>query len=172
MRIISITSGILLVGTGIWCFTNSGFAFLSFAFVLGSMALLSGLCSIAVFLTDMKRNEHDEWRLADGALAVIFGLIVLADLIVTDEIAVTSFGMWLLCSGVDRSAASLSLRSEKKAGWYWGLGFGGLSIIGGICSFINPLSGGFSMVVIFGIVFILQGANIIVMSMQMKKAQG
>lgn len=172
MRVVSITSGILLVGTGIWCFTNSGFAFLSFAFILGSMALFAGLCSIAVFLMDMKHGAHDEWRLADGALSAIFGLIVLANLIITDEIAVTSFGMWLLCSGLNRSTASLAFHREKKPGWYWGLGFGVLSIFGGIYSFINPLSDGLGMVVVFGIVFLLQGANIIVMSVQMNKVQG
>ena len=172
MRIVSITSGILLVGTGIWCFTNSGFAFLSFAFVLGSMALLAGACSIAVFLTNKERTAHDEWRLADGALSVIFGLIVLANLIITDQIAVTSFGMWLLCSGLNRLTAGLSLYREKSPGWYWGIGFGGLSALGGVYAFVNPLSDGFGMVIIFGTVFLLQGANVIVMSVQMKKTQG
>ncbi len=172
MRIASLVTGILLVCTGIWCFTNSGFTFLSFAFVLGCMILLSGLCNIVTYFLDKNRSAYDEWRLAEGVWSTLFGIIILSDLLITDEIAVVCFGMWLLSSGINRSVVAFMLRREKTNTWYLGAAFGGASVLGGFLAFLDPLMSGFGMVVIMGIAFLLQGANMIVIFAKMKKTLG
>jgi len=169
MRILSLLTGILLVLTGIWCFANTGFAFASFAFVPGVVILIYGLCSITAYIFIKKRDAHEDWRLADGVMSTIFGSIILADLLITDEIAIVTFGMWILFSGVNRSAACLALRKAKRKDWYWGLACGGLCIIGGVYAFLNPLLSGFGMVVVLGAILILEGANGIIIAVQMRK---
>ena len=172
MRIVSLAAGVLLVLTGIWCFANTGFAFASFAFVPGVAILLSGLWSTAAFILNKKRDAHEEWRFADGVLSAIFGLIILADLLITDEIAVVSFGMWILFSGVNHATACFALRRAKRKDWFWGLICGALSVICGVYAFLNPLMSGFGMVVVLGAILILQGINGIIIAVQMQKTAG
>ena len=172
MRIASLVVGILLVGTGIWCFTNSGFTFLSFAFILGCMVFLSGLCHIVAFFLEKKRLFKEEWRLAEGLWSTFFGILILSDLLITDEIAVVCFGMWILNSGINRAIVAMAQWKEKKNGWHFTAAFAAASILAGLFAFLNPLVGGFGMVAIIGIAFLFQGANMIVIAVQMKKILG
>lgn len=55
MRIVTIVSGMLLVGTGIWCFAHPGAPFITIAFLLGVAMLISGLSNILAYIIYRKR---------------------------------------------------------------------------------------------------------------------
>lgn len=167
MRIVSILSGIVLVAAGIWCFLNTGFAFLSFAFLPGTAVFLFGAVGIAVFLFDRGKDVQDEWRFADGIAAAVFGTMILSGRLVTDESAIVAFGMWLLCSGANRVVSCLALQKEKRKGWYFGLIFGALSITAAVFAVANPFLSGFGMAVTIGSALILQGGGTIAASVLM-----
>lgn len=183
MRIATIGSGVLLVGTGIWCFANPGATFLSIAFILGTAMFISGFFNILSLLFYKERigqktrtwttgllNSHNGWQLADGLLSVILSAMLLSGLLITEAMLVVFFGMWVLTAGVLRVIASAAIRMSGLRGWYYGSGFGILSIAAGIFAFANPILAGFAMVVVIGIIFLLQGANQIVTGIHMKKA--
>jgi len=170
MRIITILSGIMLIGTGIWCFAHPGATFLSVAFIFGIAMLISGLVNIVSFLVYRKQAIHSYWQLSDGLLSLILGCIIIADLLITEPIAIIFFGMWIIFSGAMRIAASLIIKNLEITGWYWGLIFGILSLLAGVCAFVYPLVEGLAMVIIIGGVFCLQGANIMIMGIHMKKS--
>lgn len=169
MRIATILSGIILIGTGIWCFAHPGETFLPLAFILGIVILVSGINNIISFTVYRKLTEHAFWQLADGILSVVLSGIIISGLLITDSIAVIFFGMWIMFSGVLKITASFVIKKMKIYGWYWVLIFGVLSLIAGVCAFVNPLADGLAVVMIIGGAFVLQGANLMIMGVQMKK---
>ena len=170
MRIVTISTGVILVGTGIWCFAHPGSTFLSLAFMPGIAMLISGLSNIASFLVYKGQPDLSAWQLADGILSTVLAVMLLSNLLITDAMVISFFGMWILFSGVLRIVASFVLKRHKIPGWYAGLIAGALSLLAGVYAFANPLVAGLTMVIIIGGVSILQGANIIIMGVQMKKA--
>lgn len=171
MKIVTISAGIILTITGIWCFAHPGATFMSVAFILGISMLLSGLLNVGVSIILFLRNvEQTLWQLAEGILTTILSVLILFDLLITNGIVIIFFGMWVLFSGVLRIMASLGIKRLKIAGWYWGIISGTLSIVAGIFAFVNPLATGLTMALIIGCAFILQGANGIVTGLQIRKS--
>lgn len=169
MRSIVIGSGVILVGTGIWCLAHPGVAFLSLAFILGIAMLISGVSNIISFCLDKERDYNIRWQLAEGILSTILAIMVLSNLLITEAMIVLFFGMWILFSGVLRIVASFIIKNLGIPGWYWGFIFGIISILVAVYSFINPYVAGLAMIMIIGIIFTVQGANAIVIGVQMKK---
>ena len=162
MRIVTIFLGILLIGTGVWCFAHPGAPFVSIAFILGIAMLFSGLGNLFTYVVYQKRISYVSWQLAEGLLTAIFALIVLSNAILTDVMIVMFFGMWIQFSGPLRITASADIRRERIAGWYWPLLTGALSLLAGIYCFFNPLLAGLAFAIMIGGIFILQGANNVV----------
>jgi uncharacterized membrane protein HdeD (DUF308 family) len=159
MRIVTILSGLFVLGTGIWCFAHPGVPFITIAFVLGIAMMISGLSNILAYVVFRKINPCVSWQFADGLLTAIFASVVLSDTVLTDAMVVLFFGMWIQFSGVLRIMASMEIRSKKVTGWYWVLIPGVLNLLAGIYSLFNPLLAGFALVVVIGGIFILQGIN-------------
>jgi len=172
MRIASLVSGILLVAAGIWCFTNSGFTFLSFAFLPGCVILFSGLCNIASYFIKKDPSRKGELYATEGIWSVLFGILILGDFLITDEIAVVCFGMWILSTSIHRGLEGLRQLREKRIDGIFFLAFAVVGIPAGLLAFLNPLVGGFGLVVLMGLMLFLQGGNQIVLAVQMKKGKG
>ena len=169
MRIVTIVSGILLIGTGIWCFANPGAPFITIAFLLGVAMLISGLSNILAYTIYRRKIPYVIWQLAEGLLTAIFAVIVLSNAIITDGIIILFFGMWVQFSGVLRITASIAIRKEGVPGWYWTVLIGAISLIAGIYCFFNLLLAGLAQVIMIGGVFILQGANNVVSGVLLRK---
>ena len=159
MRIVTILSGLFVLGTGIWCFAHPGVPFITIAFVLGIAMMISGLSNILAYVVFRKINPCVSWQFADGLLTAIFASVVLSDTVLTDAMVVLFFGMWIQFSGVLRIMASMDIRSKRVTGWYWVLIPGVLNLLAGIYSLFNPLLAGFALVIVIGGIFILQGVN-------------
>jgi uncharacterized membrane protein HdeD (DUF308 family) len=159
MRIVTIFSGIFLIGTGIWCFAHPGAPFISIAFVLGIAMMISGLSNLFAYVVFRKHNPYVPWQFADGLLTAIFAGVILSNTILTDGMVVLFFGMWIQFSGVLRITASMVMYKNEIAGWYWTFAPGILSLLTGIYSFFNPLLAGLALVIMIGVIFILQGVN-------------
>ncbi len=171
MRILTIISGILLVGAGIFCFMNPGATFLSIAFVLGLVMLFSGISSIVSFVVDRKRRLSDvtQWRLADGFVTTVLGLVVISNQLITDAMIPIFFGMWILFSGTLRMLASYNLKERGVASWKWGFLWGILSTLVGMVSFVRPIIASAAISMIVGAFFLLQGVNVIILGVHMRR---
>ncbi|MEA4989153.1 MAG: HdeD family acid-resistance protein [Anaerovorax sp.] len=173
MRILTIISGVLLTAAGIFCFMNPGATFLSIAFVLGIAMLFSGISSITSFFVDRKTRLRDvtQWRLADGFVTTVLGLVVLSNQLVTDAMIPIFFGMWVLFSGTLRILASYNLKERGVVSWKWGLLWGILSVAVGMASFIRPIVATVAISMIVGAFFLLQGVNVIILGIHMKRVR-
>jgi len=167
MRALTIISGLLMLLAGVWCFANPGASFLSLAFILGIVMIIAGLVGSINYFTEKNRNAESGWVIAESILTFILGCIVLSNQIVVDAMVVIFFGMWLLFSGCLRIVAAFQLRKLKENAWHWTLVFGILASIIGLYAFINPITFGLSVVLLVGAFFIIQGANVLVIGINM-----
>ncbi len=167
MRILTIISGLFMLLSGVWCFANPGASFLSLAFILGIVMIIAGLAGSVNYFTEKNRNAEGGWVIAESILTFILGCIVLSNQIVLDAMVAIFFGMWLLFSGCLRIVAAFQLRKLMEKAWHWTLTFGVLASIIGLYAFINPSNFGFSVVLLVGASFIIQGANVLVIGINM-----
>ncbi|MDO4552741.1 MAG: DUF308 domain-containing protein [Bacillota bacterium] len=167
MRILTFIAGALLMLAGVWCFAHPGATFLSLAFVLGWAMVFGGAVDILAFIPNRKQLGTSGWQLANGALTLLLGILVLCNLLITDAVLVFFFGMWVMFSGVLRCVASFGLRAMGIPGWYWSLVMGAVSVAAGVYAFLNPLVAGLAMVLLLGAFFIIQGVNLFIAGLQM-----
>ena len=167
MRIVTIISGLFMLLAGVWCFANPGASFLALAFVLGIVMIIAGITGATNYFTEKNRNAEGGWVIAESILTFILGCIVLSNQLLVDAMVVIFFGMWLLFSGCLRIVAAFQLRRLQEKTWHWTLGFGIVASFAGLYAFINPITFGLSAVLIVGAFFVVQGANVLVVGINM-----
>lgn len=167
MRIVTILAGVIMLSAGVWCFANPGASFMSLAFALGIVMIIAGLTGAINYFTEKNRNAEGGWVIAESILTFILGCIVLSNQLLLDAMVVIFFGMWLLFSGCLRVVAAFQLRRMQEKTWNWTLGFGVIASLAGIYAFINSITFGFAVVLLVGAFFVIQGANVLVVGINM-----
>jgi len=163
MRILAVLAGIVLMGTGIWCFTHRGVGFSSIAFVLGCVMVSIGVLSILIYFFAPGKQDGFGWFFAEGLITAILGGLVLANQLITDSMVPIFFGMWLLFCGVMRVVASLHLILSKNNSWLFTLGVGFISASFGVYAFFNQtVANTIPLILLTGIIFLIQGVNVLV----------
>lgn len=100
MRTLMYIGSLAMVASGIFCFANGSAAFLSVAFVVGIVFIIMGIIELLLG----RRADFDVFgggfNLAtDGALLVVFGIVILAGQITDDITAQMIFALWLVIEG-------------------------------------------------------------------------
>ena len=77
MRAITIVMGILLMGTGVWSFANSGVSFLALAFAIGLVMIADGTVEGMTYIYSRGGNRQDNniWMLADSIVTFVLGIL-------------------------------------------------------------------------------------------------
>ena len=163
MRIITVIAGILLTFLGVFSIANAGLSFLSLAFPIGITLMLVGL--VECFVYKRIRNDVDagHWVLIDGLTTFILGIVVLTGRLAADIAVPVVFGMWSMISGI-RGFSVLAFETdtkEKNIDFYWAFSVSLLNLAIGIYAFFNSSMLHLSVLMILGICFVVQGANVI-----------
>ena len=163
MRIITVIAGILLTFLGVFSIANAGLSFLSLAFPIGSILMFVGL--VECFVYKRIRNDVDagHWVLIDGLTTFILGIVVLTGRLAADIAVPVVFGMWSMISGI-RGFSVLAFETdtkEKNIDFYWAFSVSLLNLAIGIYAFFNSSMLHLSVLMILGICFVVQGANVI-----------
>lgn len=163
MRIITVIAGILLTFLGVFSIANAGLSFLSLAFPIGIILMLVGL--VECFVYKRIRNDVDagHWVLIDGLTTFILGIVVLTGRLAADIAVPVVFGMWSMISGI-RGFAVLAFETdtrEKNIDFYWAFLTSLLNFAIGVYAFFNSSLLHLSVLMILGICFVVQGANVI-----------
>lgn len=163
MRIITVIAGILLTFLGVFSIANAGLSFLSLAFPIGIILMLVGL--VECFVYKRIRNDVDagHWVLIDGLTTFILGIVVLTGRLAADIAVPVVFGMWSMISGI-RGFSVLAFETdtkEKNIDFYWAFLTSLLNFAIGVYAFFNSSLLHLSVLMILGICFVVQGANVI-----------
>lgn len=161
MKVLKILAGILLIGTGMFCFAHPGELFPSIAFPLGCAMLVSGIFSAFVAFWYSMKGEISNYIFAEGLLAVILGGLVLSNQLLADAVIPVFFGMWVMFSGILRATEAYERRNTGWATLSWLLSLSVLGVAAGLYAFFNTVLFAFSPVMMAGILFTVQGINVL-----------
>ncbi len=173
MKIFRIVIGILFIISGIYAMLTPGATFLSLAWVIGIMLMVSGITHIISYIADRKDNEHTIWYLINGIFSLLIGIIVISNgllYFVTEFILIYIFAGWITVSGlIQFRVAFLQKKQEQK----WILIFitAIITIIIGITSFFNPVLLALSIGILIGVWMMIAGINLITFSSSIKKLE-
>ena len=161
MKLFKILAGIILILTGIFCFANPGATFLSLAFLLGCSMVATGFISLGIFYWISRKKETENLILIEGLMNVLLGILVLSDTLISDAAVPLFFGMWVIFSGVLRVAEACCLKSSDGQKRIGSLILGVIGILIGMYAFFNPVLAVLSVVIQTGILFVMQGLNVL-----------
>ncbi|HHW94307.1 MAG TPA: hypothetical protein GX736_00010 [Mogibacterium sp.] len=158
MRTLMRITSIAMMGTGIFCIANGSAAFITVAFLIGSVFLLMGICEIIVGIkADFDITGRGFGILSDGIIAGVIGIVILTGQIVSDTTAQSIFAMWLLIEGV------LSIRTNSLDVYHntleenTSLLLNILMILLAVYTFFNVSTFNFKAMILIGIAIILTG---------------
>lgn len=161
VRIFKIAAGVILILSGVFCFANPGETFLSVAFLLGCAMLLSGISGAFAYIWISRKREITNSLMIEGVTSIILGILVLCNQLATEAAIPVFFGLWVMFSGVMCTVEAYTNRKTAGAELIWLISLGLISIAAGVYAFFNTVLFGFSVILLTGILFVIQGINVL-----------
>ena len=117
--------GVLLLFISFFIFRNPATVLSSISIWIGLLIFLTGVISLFTSLSN-NRNDHKGLALLWSVLTIVFGFLLLTNILVTMKAITLLFGLWMLIGGLRFLVAGWIIRSENSLGW--------VVILTGICS--------------------------------------
>lgn len=168
MRLLILLSGILVCGTGAFCFAFYTSTFADVAFLIGVTMFIVGICNTVAYLVSGRGEKRlTETTLVEGLVTALYGFSVLSNQ-VTDSMITMFFGTWLTVCAVTRFSQSLYVSRFNPRDWIKILP---LSIVGGMLGIVMMIPWILESVMplmLVGGAFLVDGLSMIVYAMYMK----
>ena len=163
MRILTIIVGALLTILGVFSVANAGLSFLSLAFPIGVVLIIVGMVECFAYKRTVEDEENRHWVLIEGLTTFILGVVVLTGQLAADIAVPVVFGMWSMISGIRGFVIVTQVveKKEKDIDFYWTVVVSALNLIVGVYTFFNLMLFHLSVLMILGVCFVVQGANVI-----------
>ena len=161
--------GILLVLLGIAMFAWPKATLLVFVALFAAYLFIDGIMSIFNGFSERKAGQPSGWSFFSGALAIAFGIAVLAWPDTIGKVLMFIIGIWAILAGIAGIAAGFRLRQTPGSGWGWFMAWGILAGIFGIALIVNPAAGILSILWLVAIWAIMAGIVFIAASFFVRK---
>lgn len=123
-------AGILFVILGISYIAAPGAALLTTGMFIGIIILISGV-SITAYALSLSGTEGWGWRLVEGIIDILLGIIILWNPFASAMLIPIAIGIWAIIRGVVLSVDSFSYKKAGVQDWWGFLLLGILAVIFG-----------------------------------------
>ena len=161
MRILTMLTGILFMGAGIFLVANEGVTFLSVAFIVGLMFVIAGIVECLSYSSYRGDNEERSWILNDGTTTFVLGVLILLNKISADAVVPMILGLWVLIAGIRNFVHAWEHVEDRGNTFYDHLIIGLLNIIFGLYVFFDGEIFNLASITMIGLCIIVQGINIL-----------
>ncbi len=161
MRILTMLTGILFLGAGIYLVANEGVTFLSVAFIVGLMFVIAGVVECLSYSSYRGDNVERSWILNDGTTTFVLGVLILLNKISADAVVPMILGLWVLITGIRNFVHAWEHIEERGNAFYDHLIIGLLNLIFGLYVFFDGEIFNLASITMIGLCMIVQGVNII-----------
>ena len=161
MRILTMLTGILFMGAGIFLVANEGVTFLSVAFIVGLMFVIAGVVECLSYSSYRGDNVERSWILNDGLTTFVLGGLILLNKISADAVVPMILGLWVLIAGIRNFVHAWEHIEERGNAFYDHLIIGLLNIVFGIYVFFDGEIFNLASITMIGLCVIVQGINIL-----------
>ena len=140
----------------------------SLAVVVAVFAIVDGIVEIVDGIRH-RGHEGAGLRILQGALTLVFGVVLVVWPAVTALVIVWTIGLWAVVVGIIQVVVALSLRRVVRSGWGWGLVSGLVSVIFGVLLLARPDAGLVSIIWVLGVYAIMIGVLLIGFGLQVRR---
>ena len=161
MRILTMLTGILFLGAGIYLVANEGVTFLSVAFIVGLMFVIAGVVECLSYSSYRGDNVERSWILNDGTTTFVLGVLILLNKISADAVVPMILGLWVLITGIRNFVHAWEHIEERGNAFYDHLIIGLLNLIFGLYVFFDGEIFNLASITMIGLCIIVQGINIL-----------
>jgi uncharacterized membrane protein HdeD (DUF308 family) len=162
--------GILMIILGFFIFKNPEEVLAGISIWAGILFLVTGIAGLLGWILAGK-GERDAGSIIWSILTALFGLFILMNLFVAMKAFTIIFGIWILFTGFNLLFSGWSLKNENSSGWFLII-IGILSILAGIMMIFNINFGATGIATILGLVVLLTGIALIMLSFVKKMIVG
>lgn len=146
------SSGLVIIGLGIYVWLNPEEAFLALSVYIGAILLISGIGYFTAFI-----GRSSGWYLALSLVNILLSIIFIFGLGVTTETLPVMFALWSIFVGVIQIASSYH-HQRKGLAWFLTLISGIFGIFFGFLVISYPFVGTIAITIVMGLYMILYGA--------------
>ena len=100
MRIITMLTGVLFTGAGIFLIAHGGLTFMSMAFIVGLVFAVAGVIECLSYSGYRGEDEVKSWILIDGTCTFMLGVLILMNKLSAEAAVPLVLGLWILFSGI------------------------------------------------------------------------
>jgi uncharacterized membrane protein HdeD (DUF308 family) len=157
--------GIIMILLAILIFMSPGGALLAWVFYIGIGLLLTGVVIIYMAFSLRSVTPNWGWKVFEGVIDIFLAFVLLANPAVTASVLPFVIGFWGAFYGIMLFADGISEKGDR-----------GIKIISGILIFListtimfNPLLGGMTFAIWFGILVFIAGIYNIIAAFGLKK---
>ena len=161
MRILTMLTGVLFIGAGIFLVANGGVTFLSVAFVVGVMFVIAGIVECLSYNRYRGDIVEKSWILNDGLTTFVLGVLILLNKISADAVVPMILGLWVLITGIRNFVHAWEHIEDRGSMFYDHLIVGLLNIIFGLYVFFDSEIFNLASITMIGLCVIVQGINIL-----------
>ena len=163
-----LVNGILFLILGFGSLVCPITALISVAIYIGVVALVSGIMSLVLAFSNMRRQGWG-WRFFEGLIDIVFGLLMLADPLVSAEVIPALIGIWVFIRGLMFVADSFSWRRRGAGvrGRYLLVGI--LLLIFGFLMMLDDRFGLLPVAYLVAFVFLFIGFGSVVLAFDLRR---
>ena len=161
MRILTMLTGILFMGAGIFLIANSGITFLSAAFPTGLAFMIAGVVECLSYSSYRGDNEERTWILIDGTTTFMLCALIILNKLTADAVVPTVLGLWVITTGIRNFVRAWERIEERKHDFYDHLVIGLLNLVCGLYVFFDSDIFNLQTMMMIGLCVIVQGINIL-----------
>lgn len=170
MKFLTALSSIILAASGAFCFAHSVNGYDGVAFVLGLAIVIHGFTQLIAYGIGFRKSLLPETTLVEGAYSLIFGLIVLANLVPAQHID-SYFAAWVLLSGLARISQSFAVSKINPHNWFAVMPLGLILTVAGFILLIPNFLSDYNILYVIAVMFILNGFSLAIYAAYMVKKQ-
>ena len=144
-------TSLLLIVLGVICMINPGESFVSMAWLIGLLIMLSGCFSLLFGLKAQRYLPNAGSTTLLAIFQIVIGLLFLCNSMLAAGTLVVMFAMWVMFEGISLSVLSFDYKRSNYAQWWVMLLLGVCSVLLGVLALAKPVGTGVLLGILLGL---------------------
>ena len=166
-----LVQGTLLIILAIIIFNNPINVLAGLSIWVGILVVIAGLAGIFGWLS-AEKEEKESGSLLWSIVTVVFGVVLLSNLLATMKALTILFGVWLLIGGIHLIRSGVALRKETSSSGLLIIITGVLAVIVALATIFKIGTGAVTISILLGLQVLLIGLALVIFSIAKKMLIG